>query len=100
MKSNDYDFSSAQLRLASRHTQNQMNMVPTRNLRMTGVKMNRTTQAGFSKNSERLMKAQNRLRSQKKPKSDDPEKRMALFETEVHELMDACALEEVIFIFN
>ena len=100
MKNNDYDFTSAQSRLASRQAQNQVSRAPTRNIRMTGVKMNRTTQSGFNKNSERLMKAQNRLRSQKKPKNEDPEKRMAQFESEIHELMDACAMEEVtIYLF-
>jgi hypothetical protein len=62
---------------------------------MTGFKMGRSTQQGFNKNSERLIKAQNRLKSQKKEKTDDPERKMLKMEKEIHELMDASALEEV-----
>jgi hypothetical protein len=95
MKNNDYDFRSAQLRLASRHTQNQSNRVPTRNIRMTGMKVNNVTQNGFNKNSERLKKAENRLKNKQKPQINDPEKKMANLEREIHDLMHSCALEEV-----
>lgn len=83
------------MRLASRHTQNQAMRMPTRNTRMTGFKMGRATQNNFNKNSERLMKAQNRLKSQKKDQKDDPEQKMLKMEKEIHGLMDASALEEV-----
>ena len=95
MKSKDYDFRSAQMRLASRHTQNQAPRMPTRNIRMTGIKMGRSTQIGFNKNSERLIKAQNRLKNKKIIKSDDPEQKMVNMEQEIQELMDSSAVEEV-----
>ena len=95
MKSKDYDFRSAQMRLASRHTQNQAPRMPTRNIRMTGVKMGRLTQGAFNKNSERLMKAQNKLKNKKIIKSEDPEQKMVNMEQEIQELMDSSAVEEV-----
>ena len=98
MTSKDYDFRSAQMRLASRHTQNQPMRVPTRNIRMTGVKASRLGNTTFNKNSERLMKAQNRLKSKIQIKPDDPEQKMLKMEQEVQELMDSSALEEVLLI--
>ena len=95
MKSKDYDFRSAQMRLASRHTQNQAPRMPIRNIRMTGVKMGRLTQGAFNKNSERLMKAQNKLKNKKIIKSEDPEQKMVNMEQEIQELMDSSAVEEV-----
>ena len=100
MDKNDYDFRSAQMRLASRHTQNNSNRVPTRNIRMTGMKTSHQTQTGFNKNSERLKKAENRLKNKQKPQINDPEKKMANLEKEIHELMNSCALEEVFINFQ
>ena len=97
MKSNEYDFSNAQSRLASRHTQQARTRAPTRNIRMTGLRSHQLRAQAPSRNSERLKLAQKRLMKEKKgDQAEDPEKRMAVMEAEVHRLMDDCALEEVI----